>query len=101
MPAILFGHKRENVALLAPASDVASAVQHAGRIIQLRGAVTDSVLISDVQWDAYGLAVIHVDLTRVDAAEKVTVSVPIVQKGEAPGVRSGGTLNTIVARTGN
>jgi len=49
-----------------------------------------------VQWDAFYQQVLHVDLLRVRAGEKVTIEVPIELRGEAAGVREGGILEQVV-----
>ena len=39
---------------------------------------------------------IHVDLLRVDASERVTVEVPLLLRGEAPGEKEGGVVVHLV-----
>ncbi|NJO56441.1 MAG: hypothetical protein HC834_09055, partial [Rhodospirillales bacterium] len=51
-----------------------AAMRHGAHVVDLQGEVTDSALIRDVQWDAYGINVLHLDLTRVSATEVVAVS---------------------------
>ena len=53
-------------------------------------------LFQDVQWDPFYQVLLHVDLLRVHAGEKVTVEVPIELKGEAIGVREGGVIEQVV-----
>ncbi len=53
----------------------------------------ESVLIKDLQWDALGRHILHVDFARVSKGEKVHVEVQIVVKGIAPGVAEGGVLD--------
>jgi len=68
-------------------------IDHGSHIVDLKGGANESALIKDVQWDAFGTKVIHLDLTRVDANEAVEVTLPIELKGEAAGTRQGGTVN--------
>jgi large subunit ribosomal protein L25 len=49
-----------------------------------------------VTWDTFFHQVLHVDLLRVRAGEKVTVEVPIELKGESPGVNDGGILEQLI-----
>ena len=49
--------------------------------------------IKEVQWDAFGIDVVHVDFTRVDPNEKVEVTLPLVFKGDAIGTHHGGEIN--------
>jgi large subunit ribosomal protein L25 len=49
-------------------------------------------LISELQWDHLGKALLHADFQRVAVDERVSVTVPIELKGTAPGVTAGGAL---------
>ncbi|MEM9943750.1 MAG: 50S ribosomal protein L25 [Planctomycetota bacterium] len=97
IPAILYGHGEECVKLTLSAKELSGAINRGSYLVQLKGASNESALIKDVQWDTFGVNVLHVDLTRVSAGEAVEVTVPIELKGEAdaPGVRAGGALNFI------
>jgi large subunit ribosomal protein L25 len=52
--------------------------------------------LQDVQWDTFFQHVLHVDLLRVRAGEKVKIDVAIELRGEAAGVRDGGVLEQMV-----
>ena len=73
--------------------DLNKAIDHGSHIVDLKGGANESALIKEVQWDALGIKVLHLDLTRVDATEAVEVTLPIELKGDAAGTRQGGTLN--------
>jgi large subunit ribosomal protein L25 len=45
-----------------------------------------------VQYDHLGMHIIHADFARVDLNEKVTVTVGIELKGDAPGEKAGGIV---------
>ncbi|GIX01993.1 MAG: 50S ribosomal protein L25 [Thermogutta sp.] len=92
VPAILYGHKQENVCLSLPRDALAAAVRHGTRLIQLTGAVREQAYIKELQWDTWGKEILHVDLTRVTAHERVRTEVPIELRGDAPGVKEGGRL---------
>jgi large subunit ribosomal protein L25 len=92
-PLVLYGHGEANVSLSAGAVDVANVIRHGTRLLDLQGAVSEIAFIRSVQWDTYGIDVLHVDLVRVKADEQVEVTVPIELKGEAPGARSGGIID--------
>ena len=95
VPAILYGHGEKNVNLAIAATEVNGAIRHGTKVVEIRGAVTDSALIRDVQWDAFGSTVLHLDLTRVSADEKVHVTVHVELRGEAPGLREGGVVEHV------
>ncbi len=90
VPAVLYGHKQDTQHLAITHAAAESIVRHHSKIVELQGAVTDTALVSDLQWDPLGIEVLHIDLQRVDLSEKIEVSVPIKIKGEPIGVRHGG-----------
>lgn len=96
VPAILYGHGEANVSLSIPVDQVKTAVRHGARVVDLDGAVKEKAFIRDLQWDTFGLEVLHMDLTRVSADEKVEVSVVVELRGEAPGVKEGGVVAHLV-----
>jgi large subunit ribosomal protein L25 len=95
IPAVLYGHGLDNVNLSIPADDVETAIRNGSQMVTLQGGVSDTALLSDVQWDSFGNDILHVDLTRVSADEKVQVTVPLTTRGEAEGVKLGGILEVI------
>jgi large subunit ribosomal protein L25 len=99
VPAILYGHGKENVSLSLVSKQVQAAIERREKLVQLEGAVTENALVKAVQWDALGTKVIHLDLTRVDENETVQVTVVIVVKGTAPGLAAGGRVNRTIRRT--
>jgi len=96
IPAILYGHGEKNVNLAVKSDDMAAVLRHHTRVVELKGAVQEKALIRDMQWDVFGIDVLHVDLTRVSEHERVTVQVPVELRGEAPGVKEGGALELVV-----
>ena len=96
IPAVLYGHGQPNVNLSIPAKDVTTAIRHGSKLVDLQGGVNESALIRVVQWDAFGVDVLHLDLTRVSAGETVQVSVAVELRGEAPGARAGGLVEHLI-----
>jgi ribosomal protein bL25 (Ctc-form) len=78
-----------------PGEEVALALRHSGKLVTLKGDVTEEALIRDVQWDTYGIHVLHLDLMRVSATETVEVKLSIHLKGEAAGAKDGGVVNFV------
>ena len=96
IPAILYGHGEATLSLSIPLDQVKSAVRHGARVVDLSGAVTEKAFIRDLQWDTFGLQVLHLDLARVSADEKVEVEVVIELRGEAPGAKEGGVVSQVL-----
>ena len=76
-PAVLYGHKQEAIALTLAADEIEAALRHNAHLFELKGSVSDSAFLKQVQWDAFGSHVLHVDLTRVDLTEAVEVSMEV------------------------
>ena len=93
IPAVLYGHGQENLMLTVEAKELNRAIDHGSFVVQLKGAANEDALIKDVQWDAFGIDVLHVDLTRVNPNEKVEITVPVQLRGDAVGAHHGGTIN--------
>lgn len=92
IPAVLYGHGEQTVSLSLPAEQLEAALRHGSRLVHLAGALTEQAFIRELQWDTWGKSVLHVDLTRISAHERVEVRVAVELRGEAPGVREGGVV---------
>lgn len=95
IPAILYGHGKENVNLAIDGRAVAKIVDVGQYVVTLGGAVTETAMIKEVQWDAFGSRILHLDLARIDASESVEASLPLQMKGEAPGANIGGMVTQL------
>jgi len=96
IPGVLYGHGQESISLSVPSDALNTLVTHGSRLVTLAGAVHESAFIREVQWDTWGTHILHVDLTRVSATEKVEVQVGIELRGEAPGIKEGGMVEHLV-----
>lgn len=96
IPAVFYGHGKENIALSVPSDELTTAIRRGLRVIDLKGGVSETALMRDVQWDTFGNDVLHVDFTRVTADETIEVSLSISLRGEAPGSKEGGIVEHLV-----
>jgi len=92
IPAVLYGHGQAAVNLAVPADGIAAAIRHGSRLIELTGAVREKAFIRELQWDTWGMDVLHIDFTRVREHERVQVQVRLELRGEAQGLRKGGVI---------
>jgi large subunit ribosomal protein L25 len=92
VPVVLYGHGEPSAHFAVSARELKMAVRHHSRTINLAGAVNETALLADIQYDALGIEILHLDLIRVNLQEKVEVTVAIHLKGDSVGVRSGGIL---------
>ena len=95
-PAILYGHGKENVAIAIDSSSLEAILRRGQRLIELAGAVNENAFVRDVQWDTYGVNLLHMDLTRVREDDTVEIDVSIELRGTAPGVSSGGVVSQAI-----
>jgi len=96
VPAVLYGHGGENLHLAVTQKQVDAMIRHQARHVELAGAVVEHALVKDLQWDALGIDVLHIDLLRVSLKEKVTLTVPIKLHGMAVGLNHHGSMNEIL-----
>lgn len=96
IPAILYGHGETPVSLSVPSDQFAAVLRHGARVVDLTGDLSEKALIRDLQWDAFGSEVLHIDLTRVSATERIEIEIPIELRGEAPGTREGGVVELVL-----
>ncbi|MBI3466119.1 MAG: 50S ribosomal protein L25 [Planctomycetes bacterium] len=96
IPAVLYGHGEEPQSLSVAIDEVSLALRHGHRLVQLQGDITEQAFIRDLQWDIYGTEVLHLDLSRVSATDRVRVAVPVELRGEAAGVKEGGILQHLL-----
>ncbi len=99
IPAVIYGHAREPQALTLDAREFGRLLDHvtASTVIELAldGAATKT-LIREIQRHPFKRSVLHVDFQELVAGEKITVEVPLIFRGAAPGVREGGILDQVM-----
>jgi large subunit ribosomal protein L25 len=96
-PAHLFGHDLESISLQCDTSELRKIVAHAGttRLVSLEIVGEDgpkSVFVREIQRDALGKNLLHVDFYQVRRGEKINADIPIVLVGEAPAMKDKGRL---------
>jgi large subunit ribosomal protein L25 len=97
VPAVVYGHGNESVAVSIDHKSLEKTFAHAGgnKIIELKVGdnKTENVLFHDVQQDSRTGAIIHADLYRVKMDEKIKTEVPLRFVGESTAVyQDEGTL---------
>jgi large subunit ribosomal protein L25 len=93
IPAIVYGHKLEPLAISLDAHDFVRGLHHGHRLIDVKvGKDTQTMIVKDIQYDYLGRDIVHADLMRVDATETVRITVSIELKGTAQGTHEGGIV---------
>lgn len=94
VPAVIYGHKEETVAVTLPLIELQKAIRQGVRVVDLKtDGKTEKALIKEVQWDHLGKDLLHIDFARVAVDERVVVTVRIELRGIAPGTAHGGVLD--------
>lgn len=101
VPGVLFGHGSAPLAIALEAKAFDELLKAGGKnhLLELTidGGARDTALVRDVQRDPLTRRVIHADLQRVNATEKITASLPLVTVGVPDGVKnSGGVMDVLV-----
>lgn len=94
LPAIVYGHKKEPVAISFDVHGFVEDLHHGHRLFDTdMGGKTETLLVKDIQYDHLGKNVIHADMVRVDMEETVKVAVPIEMRGTSKGSHEGGIVD--------
>ncbi len=97
LPAVVYGHKEANVNVAILAKPFNEALEQGAHLFELSAdGKAEPVLVKGVEYDHLGTNIIHVDFARVDLNERVTVTVGIELKGEAPGEKEGGVTQQVL-----
>src|SRR4030042_6234083 len=93
IPAVVYGHKEEPVAISLDAHNLVEGLHHRHRVMDVQiGKKQEKMIVKALQYDHLGRDIIHVDLMRVDVTEIIRVTVPIELKGTAKGTHEGGVV---------
>jgi len=98
VPGVIYGHKEAVIPVTLPKKELVGHLNHGTHVFDLTiDGKSETVLVKDVQYDAFGQEVLHVDFARVDLNEKVQISVPLIIKGTPKGEADGGVLMQVMA----
>lgn len=94
LPAIVYGHKREALAVSIDEKEIITHLRHGAHVLMLNieGAKPETVLVKELQFGFLGDNVIHVDFTRVDLSEEVSVAVHLNFVGEPHAAQQAGAI---------
>ena len=106
VPAIIYGGKTKPTAVKVDRRSYEKIMRHhQGETVLFHINVMEgekklrdySAILKEEQLDPVSSNVLHIDFNRISLTEKIEVKVPIVAKGEAPGVKKdGGILQHIL-----
>lgn len=97
LPGVIYGHKEAVVPIKMNRKQVVTHLNKGVHLFELSlDGRPENVLIKDVQYDALGIDVLHVDFTRVDLNERVTLTLALELKGEPKGEKEGAVLQQVM-----
>lgn len=93
LPVVIYGHQQEPVHASVNLDEVVDVLHRNAHLVELViGSQSEPCLVKDVQWNHLGSQIIHLDLTRVDLTERVTVEVELEFVGEPAAVKQAGVI---------
>jgi large subunit ribosomal protein L25 len=93
IPAIIYGHKQEPVAISLDARSLTEQLHQGHRLMDVQvGKKKEKMIVKDLQYDYLCKDIIHVDLVRVSVTEMIRVTVPVELKGIAYGAHEGAII---------
>jgi large subunit ribosomal protein L25 len=101
IPGVVYGKGMDPIAVSIKYRDLQAAMAGEGgqnNLITLVGGGSldqSMAIIADLQRDAVKGTYKHVDLHRINMSEKLRITVPVVLKGTAIGVKEGGLLDFV------
>ena len=93
LPANIYGHGDAQILISIDAKEFTKFLDAGHRIATVRvNGKEERSVVKEVQYDALGSALIHVDFTRISRDEKIQMSVPVETIGSPKGLSAGGVL---------
>ena len=94
LPAVVYGHKVDPIAISVAEEETISHLRHGAHVmnLEIEGVGTETCLVKDLQFGFMGDDVIHVDFTRVNLDEIVTVNVSLNVHGTLSGAKETGAI---------
>ncbi|MCZ6792333.1 MAG: 50S ribosomal protein L25 [Planctomycetota bacterium] len=95
LPANIYGHEEDNLAINLDAGEFRGFFDAGHRVATIHlGDSEEHGVIKEVQYDALGSTLVHVDFSRIGRDETISVEVPVSTVGVPKGVSGGGVLET-------
>ena len=96
LPAVIYGHKTDPVSITIDEKETMNILKRGAHVLELEvdGALKETCLVKELQFGYLGDNVIHIDFTRVNLEEEVSVSVHLKFFGNPPASTKPGAVVT-------
>ncbi|MBG81046.1 MAG: 50S ribosomal protein L25 [Phycisphaerae bacterium] len=100
LPAVIYGKGQDPIHVSVEESAVLEVLHSGSHVLEISvdGKNNDQCLVKDLQFGWLGDNLIHLDLTRVDMNEIVTVNVPVNLMGNAKAASAAGAMLDVIRR---
>lgn len=93
IPAVVYGHGEDNASVAVPTKLTTESIMKGNHLFNLDiSGKAQSVLLKDIQFDPFGINILHLDFARISLDEIISVLVPINFVGDAKGLVEGGIV---------
>lgn len=97
VPANVYGQGKPTTSLSVDRRELNDTLGSNAQFMELDvGGEKETALIRDLQYDTYGLQVLHIEFERANIDVPLVISVPLVLRGRAKGVGEGGIMERIM-----
>ncbi|MBI3991613.1 MAG: 50S ribosomal protein L25, partial [Candidatus Omnitrophica bacterium] len=104
IPAVIYGAGMKNKILAINQKELSKVLHTSAgenvlislKILNEEGGKKHTVMLKDIQHEPLHRNILHVDFNEISLTRLITVNVPLVAKGDAPGVKEGGVLSFIL-----
>ncbi len=94
LPAVVYGHQQDPVHISFDAKTINDLLHSHVRVLDVRtdDGKSEHCLVKELQWNHLGNKIVHLDMTRIDINERVTVEVELTFVGDAVGLKTAGAF---------
>ncbi len=100
LPAVIYGKGQDPIHVSVDQTEMLDALHNGAHVVDISvdGKSNDTCLVKDLQFGWLGDNLIHLDMTRVDMNEVVTINLPVTLVGNAKIASAAGAVLEVIRR---
>ncbi len=100
LPAVIYGKGQDPIHVSVDQNEMLDALHNGAHVVDISvdGKGNDTCLVKDLQFGWLGDNLIHLDMTRVDMNEVVTINLPVTLVGNAKIASAAGAVLEVIRR---